>query len=830
MMYLMAVFALGELCGMPELVFGIRIAFLAAFLLLLFADVFLRRSEKKDFKSGRSVIFPLFLFLAGIVISLNSHYAFRSDEKLFGEIAAERASVIAEGEIEGIEDKGKYRLIVLKDAKLRGTSEEGETEASEEKLRKKLYIYDYYPEKEVEELCCGMRIAAEGKLKSPERNSNPGEFDYRLYLRSLNVSLSLSAKKIYVTGGSPIPYREFLRKLKLKCKEILDETMDERDSGIYKALILGDRSDMEDELVKLYQTQGIAHILAVSGLHISLIGMLFYELMLKAGAGLGTAGAVSAFFVLSYGLLTGASGSAMRAAIMLSSRFAAAKSGRSYDNLSALSLSGILLLFSAPYMLLQSGFQLSFAAVFGISFFGEYVTDCIESHMRESFVSENRETFQGSLSELKRKAFIKCRLSPITGTLCTGVLIQIFTLPVLLYHFFSFPLYAFFLNLIVIPLMIYVMYSGLAALGIGAVLTEAAVFFVGPGHYLLSFYELLCRISASLPLNSLPMGRPEPLKILIYYALIFSLPMLLTSKLRLFRGERLIKDSRLMAVILFFSFLLSGLIFVKEGPSRLEITAIDVGQGDGFLIRYRGNSILIDSGSSSEKNLGEYVLEPFLLSQGINKLDCVIVSHGDEDHINGIEYLLDDPQSVKIENLLLPVAAREGEAYSDLKNNFSGEDKKAEYLREGSIILISEEIRLSCIYEGNSSSEDTNAHSPFLLLEYGDFSMLFTGDAPKEEEMRVVKLMRESGTDKKKITVLKAGHHGSKTGSCDKFLNMFDPDYAILSYGKDNSYGHPSREVTTRLKERGIKMLCTAEEGAIRISTDGRRIWISGFY
>ena len=100
MMYLMAVFALGELCGMPELVFGIRIAFLAAFFLLLFADVFLRRSEKKDFKSGRSVIFPLFLFLAGIVISLNSHYAFRSDEKLFGEITAERASVIAEGEIE----------------------------------------------------------------------------------------------------------------------------------------------------------------------------------------------------------------------------------------------------------------------------------------------------------------------------------------------------------------------------------------------------------------------------------------------------------------------------------------------------------------------------------------------------------------------------------------------------------------------------------------------------------------------------------------------------------------------------------------------------------
>ena len=361
-----------------------------------------------------------------------------------------------------------------------------------------------------EELYPGMRIGFRGSLEAFDGTSNPGEFDYRLYLRSLNVSLSAKADKIDITENTPSPYFKALQVLREKCADVFDKIMTEKDAGIYKALILGDKSDMDEEINDLYQTQGIAHILAVSGLHISLIGSVFYNLVLKAGAGLFTAGATASFFVISYGIFTGASGSAMRSVIMLVTRFFAARESKSYDNLSALAFSAIILLISSPYLLLQSGFQLSYTAIFAISLFGDTIITGIEDGMRADYVedrlrrykehgedenarfgSEARRHMRYLRIKLRKDALSSCRLSPLKKNIMMGILIQIFTLPVVLYHFFFFFFYAFFLNLVVIPLMAYVMYSGIAGLFMGFLLPPAATLFIGSGHYLLAFYKLL---------------------------------------------------------------------------------------------------------------------------------------------------------------------------------------------------------------------------------------------------------------------------------------------------------------------------------------------------
>ena len=866
MMYFAAVFVLGELLGMPETVFYMRAAaaFLFAAMTVYFSLSALGSGE--SFNSGEIIILPLFLFLLGIFLSSSSYRAFERDEAVCEALYESGTKPYIEGSISKVEKKSDYRLIELKNVRLFSSSDGVKKREEVGKLSKRIYIYDYDNASGgsgmSEELYPGMRIGFRGSLEAFDGTSNPGEFDYRLYLRSLNVSLNAKADKIDITENTPSPYFKALQVLREKCADVFDKIMTEKDAGIYKALILGDKSDMDEEINDLYQTQGIAHILAVSGLHISLIGSVFYNLVLKAGAGLFTAGATASFFVISYGIFTGASGSAMRSVIMLVTRFFAARESKSYDNLSALAFSAIILLISSPYLLLQSGFQLSYTAIFAISLFGDTIITGIEDGMRADYVedrlrrykehgedenarfgSDARRHMRSLRIKLRKDALSSCRLSPLKKNIMMGILIQIFTLPVVLYHFFAFPLYAFFLNLVVIPLMAYVMYSGIAGLFMGFLLPPAATLFIGSGHYLLAFYELLCRFAASLPVNSIVAGRPGIFPIIIYYCMIFGITgvfikeSMLQSCIKKYFSQIFsslsfynISQKRL-AALLFIFLIMSSYVFHKTGPHMLEITAIDVGQGDGFLIRYKDTNILIDGGSSSEKKLGEYTLEPFLLSKGIRDIDFAIVSHGDKDHISGQEYLMEESDKIRIKRLILPKAAENNDdIYGEMKELAKAEGAELSYMDEGAVLSVSDSIKISCIYEGNITSDETNAHSAFLLLEYRDFSMLFTGDAPKEEEMRLVKRMRDEGIDKMSLTVLKAGHHGSATSTCAKLLSFVKPEYAILSYGEGNSYGHPSPEVTERLSEEGVKLLEPAKSGAIRLTTDGRRLITDTYY
>ena len=831
MMFIAAIFVLGELCGMPETVFGVRLAAVCGFLVMAFSELITCLMTGKSFKGGMKFIFPPLLFLLGALTSFSSHRGFAADEALAERLSLHRGKVYVEGEVSLIEDKSGYRLIELSGARIfTGEKTEGDHEASE-KLSKKIYIYDYDGKNTGDDrLYPGMRIGFYGKPECFDGASNPGEFDYRMYLKSLDVSLRTDMEGMRVTYDGTAPYFRVMQDIRDRCKAVFDNITDEKDSGIFKALILGYKSDMDETVNELYKTQGIAHILAVSGLHISLVGMIFYNILLKAGAGLSGAGGVSAFFVVSYGIFTGASGSAMRAVIMLIMRFAAAKAGRSYDNLSALSLAAFLLCLAYPYMLLQSGFQLSFTAILAISLFGDTVIRGVELHMRESYVEKrNRSTWKlKAHPRLWKEAFLRCRLSSTEKTLIMGFLIQIFTLPVVLWHFFAFPLYAFFLNLAVIPLMAYVMYSGISGLFAGLFFPAAAPIFIGSGHYILAFYELLCRISESLPFNSIVLGRPGLFSVAVYYVLIFSLSLLFTGLFKPRSKRRIFKSTGNMLLCLLLSLSGCALIFVKPGPLRLQVTAVDVGQGDCFLISFKDADILVDGGSSSDKSAGERILEPMLLSKGITDLDCVIVSHGDADHVNAISYLLEGSDRIRIKKLILPKAAENSreEVYESIRELSEKTGTELLYMNRGDIADIGGEATLSCIYEGNADSREMNEHSGFLMLKYGAFSMLFTGDAPEKEEMRLVKLMRDEGIEREKITVLKAGHHGSDTSTSEKLLEMFDPDYAVLSYGEGNSYGHPHREVTQRLEEAGVKMLETAKSGAVTLVTDGKRLLV----
>ena len=740
-------------------------------------------------------------------------------------------------------------------------------------------------------LCCFLfflagffrAAAVSGEFSQPQHQAffsrygirNPGEFDYGLYLKGLGIS-SEEALEAYRQGGilsSGLPYFSTLGSLRQRCMEVLDALLPQKDAGLYRALLLGDKSEMDEGVRDLYQSQGIAHLLAVSGLHVGIIGMGFFRLLRFLGMGLSGAGLWSALLVVSYGFLTGAQGSAVRAVVMLLAKFLSLRLGRSYDSLSALGLSALLLAAAHPYILLQSGFQLSFGAILAISLLGEHLLRALELER------ENRSRKTGFVLYISHRG----RLPGAVRTVFTSTAIQFFTLPLILYHFFTFPPYGILLNFIVIPLMGFVLCSGLLALCLGLLtsllqgsplLAPAAGFLwllargaAGAGHYILLFYEQLCSITKKFPASSILLGRPELKEIVLYYFLMlagfvllffpffcrkrlwelpekgpapkplknrFSLRQAVIHGLfqRFFRRLFRIRPE-LRALLYFLLLILSAGLFVKSPPKELEITAIDVGQGDGFLIRYQDTSILIDGGSTSESELGKYTLEPVLLSQGVSRLSAAIISHCDTDHTSGLSYLLSNTPELTIERLLLPKAAREDPAYDPLKAFFSQED--IHYFSEGDRLSLPGGPELLCLYPGRVRTPELNSHSEALLLRYGGFSMLFTGDMMKGDEALLAKALRQHQALSEglflpgRLTVYKAAHHGSRSSNSDLLLKQFAPEYVLFSYGENNSYGHPHREVVERFSHYGAKPLMTGRSGGIRLLTDGRRLRIIPF-
>ena len=670
--------------------------------------------------------------------------------------------------------------------------------------------------------------------------TNPGQFDYALYLKGEGIDSEEKLREKYdgYTGNDPI--KKGISDLRETFGSVLDRYMSPADSGIYKAILLGDKSDMDSDISDLYQASGISHIIAVSGMHISLVGMsvfrLFKWLRLGKKLSLTMAGIVSAFYVM----LTGASGSALRAFIMLICRFLAIGSSKSYDMISSIALAMMVLIFYRPYMVLQSGFQLSFLAVFGISFLGDMITCSL------ALFSQNKE--HGRLRRYIRPDF---RPGNALRTVISNLSVQSMTLPAITFHFFKFPLYGILLNFAVIPLMSFVMYSGIAVLFTGILadvipgLRAAAIGFGGSGHYILELYEKLCSISVSLPQNELAFGRPGIMGIILYYLIVTGSAL----------GLRHAAERNLLSVkggfkrkLLIGSFFTLGFIFPafllvrhQKKAAGIEITALDVGQGDCFILRSGQNTAIFDGGSDSREDVYGDVIEPYLMNEGIRDIDLVFASHSDADHINGLCSLFRE-ETVRTKKLILPAAAEKCSSYAELKEAFiSSGGEEIVYAKEGMELGFDGESgkegqergipHIAVLSEGDSKSDEPNRHSPVLLLYFGRFSMLFTGDMTEDEEKDFyirTKELRERYIPFG-VSILKVAHHGSKTSTSDQMLKAVRPGFALISYGRNNRFGHPHETVTERIERYGAGILGTGNSGAICISTDGERMEIVKF-
>lgn len=641
----------------------------------------------------------------------------------------------------------------------------------------------------------GNSIKVYGTLLKFSVAENPGQFNEQMYYRMENIDYKMKANKIIITDQSYSGFHAVLDRIKKKLMSVYKSILEDRESGALIAMLLGEKQLLDDEIKQLYQENGISHVLAISGLHVSLIGITIYKLLKKLKIGIIPATVLSILFIYSYGVLTNFSVSTNRAVVMMIIMMLAKIFGKTYDMLSSMALSAFLILLQNPMQLFQAGFLLSFGAVFGIA----VLMPCFKL-----LFTENNKIMDG---------------------LFVSVSAQAITTPVVLFYFYQFPVYSLIINILILPFMSIEILAALIAGIIGTVSVPLGVFAIGSTNYILKFTEWICRIGSGLPGNLITTGKPEFARIFIYAVLT----AFFIWSVRKYQKKFLLLIFAASVVVLLY----------PRHSGGMEITVLSVGQGDGLYIRTEsGSNYFIDGGSSDVKNVGTYRIQPFLLSQGVDTLDYAIISHSDYDHTSGIRELIQS-KTIAVNTLVLPMINKKDENYESLEALAKNSKVSIVYMSEGDIIKDGA-IRMKCLHPApHYEVSSVNAYSLVLSVSYHDFDMLLTGDLEKDGEDALVNKYsidhkEADNTEKDSIClkdydVLKVAHHGSKNSTYPDFLNITQPEYALISCGKNNRYGHPNKELLDRLHQIGSKVMITYDRGAITIKTDGKKLKMSTY-
>ena len=624
-----------------------------------------------------------------------------------------------------------------------------------------------------EEIKIGQRVKVQGSLSAFEGARNPGNFDAKLYYAKQKLHGSLWCNQVLAVEGKEHAFQEWLFQVRQQWKERIIGKLGNQQGGILCAMLLGEKSAMDEDIKELYQKNGYGHLLAISGLHISFVGLGVYHFLRKFGLGYAAAGILALSLLSLYVIMLGFSVSIFRAYIMLVLRLGADLSGRIYDMLTAVMLSAGLILLYEPLYLLDAGFQLSHGAILAILF----------------VIPASQELLgkQGKIIE----------------TLISGAAINLALAPVTLWYYYEIPTYSILWNLLVIPLM-----SLLLGLGMMGILLPFAGICLHLCKMILQIYEWIGEFGTRLPCSRLVLGRPSIFAIIFFYVLLFIFV----------RWNSYVKAH---AKMLGIAFAISLVLFVKIPNGTVEITMLDVGQGDCIFVRApNGENYLVDGGSSDVSQVGKYRIESFLKYKGVGSLDYVFVSHGDLDHCSGIEELIARQNySVKIKALVLPETYKQDEALTKLGRKAKAAGIKVLCMKQG-MCLTQGDFRLCCLQPGQGeASLEGNAASMVLGLEFKEFSMLFTGDVELEGEEHLL-----SNLKGREYFVLKVAHHGSKNSTASAFLEEIRPQIALISAGQDNSYGHPHRETIERLEAYNCRIFQTAKQGAITLKTDGNSL------
>ncbi|WP_352420057.1 DNA internalization-related competence protein ComEC/Rec2 [Proteiniborus sp.] len=721
-------------------------------------------------KGYNLVLFVLFIFL-GMIMTLNS---VKSDLDNFYD-----KDLVIEGVIENRtalnEDKSTYVV------KVNRLFYNNKLLNLEEKI-----LLNYY-DKEI--LDVGYKIRVKGRLLLPRENTNPGLFNYRLYLQTkdIHTTLNSDSSSLYIISKDKTSQKQILRlKFQEKIISILKNTLDEKNSRIMSSIILGQDSFLDEETGTRFRELGLSHILAVSGLHIGIIYLFIAKILKLLGTDKKFSVIISLIIIWIYAFLIGFPASVLRSSIMFSILSLSALFYRRYDSINTLSFAALLLIMIRPLWIFDVGFQLSFVATTSIIILTPRI-NCL--------LSIYSKTVARLLSSL--------------------IAVQIGLFPILAYHFNSYAVISLMSNLILIPIFSF-------SLVLCFILIIVSIIFINP-IFLLGYLLNIILNAANFIIDTLykfsfiNLSLPS---LGIRFILLFYLVLL--AGLRIIRIDffkpkinKLIFNYMILVILVGFF----NVIIFNE--TTLEF--IDVGQGDSCLVSTKDKVFLIDTGGTafSKFDVGERIVLPFLVKKGINRLDAVFISHFHEDHAEGLISLLNN---IKIDNIFIGYENTENELFNEIMHLSNMSNTKVFKIYENDSIYLDNNNFIKVLNPSYNMSIDTisNENNLSMVLNLISYNkkILFTGDIEKESEYKII-----NNFELGKIDIIKAPHHGSSTSSTPELLKAASPSYTVIQVGKNN-FGHPNTEVLDRYKQIGAKVLRNDENGLItfRINNNGIKI------
>lgn len=666
-----------------------------------------------------------------------------------GEIE-EHCIVIAEKEPKEYKDLYKVKIVNSKNSARNGT---------------KLYIR-VNKKANIE---VGDMLLINGTYLEPDVARNERGFNYKEYLKTLEIygTVEINHYKVIKKGriNKLILYTARLKEiLKSNISKVIKKA---ENKNLLTAMILGDTEDLSEELKTDFLNSNLYHILSVSGGQVSniIIGITILFRLLKIHKKI--MDVLCIVILIEFMFLTGLTPSIIRACIMCIISLISGLIIRRYDIANSLGISLLIILINNPFAINSLSVLLSYFGFLGIIVLGSFT------------IKEVNKVIKNNI------------LRYILNIVISSVAAQIFIFPIILYIFGTISLTFIFSNLLIIPLS-----TVITIIGLFIMICPLQIFgFVEP---LIELTINIVGFFSNIGISKIYCIIPNIKEIITYYVMSLYLYYMLRRDY-IYKIKHFFRKYKKIIVIILLLSIGTSYIY-KNIQKDLYINFIDVGQGDSTLITTQFNKkILIDGGGSefgSTFDVGEKTLLPYLLKKKIHKLDYVIISHFDSDHVGGILTILEE---LNVKQVLISKQVEYSENYNKFLDIIKKRNIKIKIVEEGNTINIDKNTYLDILWPEEKQIKDNvlNNNSLIVRLCYKNFKMLFTGDIEEIAEQRL--LQKYENTEKLTADILKVAHHGSKSSSIAEFLEKVNPRIALIGVGKNNKFGHPNAGVLDRL-------------------------------
>ena len=702
----------------------------------------------------------------------------------------------------------------------------------------------------IQELKFGDCIVFQGKVEIPSSARNYMGFDYQQYLKSKKLYGTIVAKDdIEVvqqnqSGKLEKIWHDIRKSMKEKIYMLLPENARELCLGI----LIGERGGISEEMKDYFKKSNLTHMLAVSGAHISYVILALTKLFQKMRYRFRKI--LMIFFLCFFIGLTGFTPSVQRAGFMAILLLIAELLHRKVDVYTSLSFSSLVILLNNPYAVLNIGFQLSYGGTIGIILFQKKISKWMNDRI---FFKNNNDADKGifknkknieKIETVKEKTVKMTR--KVIDIIAVTISANLVILPIMAFQFNTISFTFWISNLLAGPFLGIITIWGFVLYFCSFLSTVLASIIAVPLKYLLYLLILLAKFCSQIPCSSVTIRTPFLFEIVIYYVTILLIDYFPNIKKEIKQVIYKIKQKTLksrekiagenksnklknklqkfICVILLIFIVLCISVGIINKSYSLRIYFVDVGQGDCTLICTPTNkTILIDGGGSETGSfdVGEKTLLPYLLDRKITKIDYVMVSHFDADHVGGLIYIL---EHIEVKNVIIGKQGKGCESYERFKELLTEKNISVMLVKQGDKVVIDRFTYFDILFPSDELVTENvlNNNSIVSKLSCKNFSCVFTGDIEELAEKKLIENYKD--TNLLKADVLKVAHHGSKTSSTQDFLQLICPKIALIGVGENNKFGHPNAGVIERLEKLNTKVYRTDKSGEIQIKVNNKGV------